>query len=113
MHEQKISPPLAEQLKESAGGNRLDVIVELAQPAAHDAPEASRAARIAARKEAFAQTAGPVESLIHRLGGEVTDRAWINGVLRARLDKDAISALSAHRAVTRLDSPHRLKADVA
>jgi hypothetical protein len=112
MHEQKISLPLAEQLKESTGRHHLDVIVELAQPAAHDAPEESRASKIAARKEAFSKTAEPVESLIRSLGGEVTDRAWINGALRARIDQNTISALSAHNGVTRLDVPHPLKADV-
>jgi hypothetical protein len=111
MYDQKISPPLAEQLKASTGGKRLDVIVELAQDSGRDTSEAPRAAKIAARKAAFAQTAEPVETLIRSLGGEVTDRAWINEVLRARLDKDAISALSAHRAVTRLDVPHQLNAD--
>jgi hypothetical protein len=112
MYEQKISQPLADQLNASTGGNRLDVIVELAQPPAHDAPGEPRAGKIAARKEAFAKTAEPVETLIRNLGGEVTDRAWINGVLRARIDENTISALSAQNDVTRLDVPHPLKADV-
>jgi hypothetical protein len=112
MDEQKVSRSLAEQLTESTVSSRHDVIVELAQPAAHDAPEASRAAKIAARKEAFAKTVEPIESLIRGLGGEVTDRAWINGVLRARIDENTISALSAQNHVTRLDVPHPLKADV-
>ena len=111
MHENKISRPLAEELKKSTG-NRLDVIVELAQPAANDDPEESRPAKIAARQQAFARASEPVESLIRSLGGEVTDRAWINGVLRARIDENTISVLSAQNYVTRLDVPHALKADL-
>jgi hypothetical protein len=111
MNSQKISQPLADQLEGATQGNRHDVIVELAQPLTHDAPEQSRAANIAARKQAFTKTAEPVESLIQSLGGVVTDRAWINGSIRARIDEKAISALSAENDVMRLDVPHPLKAD--
>jgi hypothetical protein len=112
MEAAKISPPLAEELKESAGDNRLDVIVELAGQDVAEAAGASRQAKIEARKQAFEREAEPVVELIHSLGGEVTGKVWLNGSLRARLDKNMISALSTQRNVSRLDLSHLLKADV-
>jgi hypothetical protein len=112
MEAAKISPPLAEELKESTEDNWLDVIVELARQDVTEAANASRQAKIEAQKQAFEQEAEPVVNLIQSLGGEVTGKVWLNGSLRAKLDKKMISALSSQRNVSRLDLPHLLKADV-
>jgi hypothetical protein len=109
----KISPSLAEQLKESPRNNCLDVIVEFVKHDVLEAASSNRAAKLEARKQAFERLAEPVVDLIHSLGGEVTGKAWINGSLQARLDQNMISALSTERNISRLDLPHPLKADVS
>jgi hypothetical protein len=111
MESEKISQPLAESLRDPHGDDWLDVIVELGAPEVTHDPLVSRAAHISACKEAFARHAGPVVDRIRTLGGEVTDQAWINGSLRARLAKNMVPALSSENLVTRLDLPRGLKAD--
>jgi hypothetical protein len=113
MDSDKISGPLAESLQDPATGDWLDVIVELGEPAAEDAPAGSRAVKIAARKEAFARQAEPVAARIRGLGGEVTGQAWINGTLRVRLGKHAVPTLSQDSGIARIDLPHILKADAS
>src|SRR5690349_10495047 len=102
MEAAKISPPLAAHLNQSPGDNWLDVIVELARQDPAEASHAGREARINARRQAFEQQAGPVTDLIRSLGGEVTGKAWINGSLRARLNRNMISTLSTQPEVIRL-----------
>jgi len=43
--------------------------------------------------------------------GVVTGEAWINGTLRARLDRNMIAALSKENRIARIDVPHVLKSD--
>ena len=112
MQSEKISQPLAESMQDARGDDWLDVIVELGGPDAANAAGLSRSERIAALKETFSKQAEPVAEVIHRLGGEVTGRAWINGSISARVAKKMIPALSSESHVSRLDLPHRIAADV-
>jgi hypothetical protein len=111
MGSEKISAPLAERLEHPEGDDWLDVVVELGEGPTEEDPHAPRAAKISARKEAFARQAEPVAAKIRSLGGEVTGEAWINATLRARLDRNMIAALSKENRIARIDLPHMLKSD--
>ena len=113
MSSEKVSPQLTASLKQTGEEGLVDLIVELADPPATKTDTDERTHQIAARKEAFSKHAEPVAEQIRRMGGEVTDQAWINSSMRARVSKKMIAALSEAPQVKRLDLPRAIKADTS
>lgn len=111
MRSDKISRSLAVSLEGSGPEDWLDLIVEVGTPAPQEVSGSCRAEKIASLKDAFARRAGPVMDRIRCLGGEVTEQAWINGSLRARMLKRTIPDLSEESSVARLDLPHKILAE--
>jgi hypothetical protein len=97
----KISPALESRLG-AEDDDLLDVVVELERAAPEGSPSVPKL------REAFERDAAPVSGAISSLGGEVTDQAWLNRTLRAKVPASAVSALADHDAVALLDVPHRL-----
>ena len=111
MSARKITDELAKSLAGGHGEDWLELVVELEAPPSADVAGASRADKIAARKEAFALVAGPLAEHIRGLGGEVTGEVWLNNSMRARVAKRMAPALSANESVKMLDLPRQLKVD--
>lgn len=110
----KLKSELAEQLEKMNASDLLDVILELHPQAEPPAAEpASRSELIAARKDAFNQSVGPIEEEVRKLGGEVTGRAWINQTVRARVPAEGVKELSKHEKVAALDLPHPIAPETA
>lgn len=114
--QRKFSQKLTEQIKSVASDTDvLDVVVELEQQAKTQknvAQASSRTAQIAARKDSFARTSSPVENAISQAGGEVTEKAWINRTLRAKLPAKSLQKISELREVEKLDAPRGIEPDV-
>jgi len=105
-----LTPGLIERLEAAAGDPLIDVILEVhAQPAAEPATRAlSRTEAIAATKQRFSEAAAPVEQHVMKLGGEILERAWINGSIRARVPVSSIRQLADAEGIASIDVPHTL-----
>jgi|GEM_PF-1361315 len=113
-HPDKFTNGLAAKLRRSSEQDVLDIVVEVAPSApVPRTPSAgvSRAAAIAAQKQAFFTAAEPIEAVIRLLGGEVTDRAWITQSMRARMPAGGLRRLAQHDRVTTVDLPRGISAD--
>jgi hypothetical protein len=108
----KISSSLSESLREADADDWIDLVVEVGGVKVAEQPGSDRAAKISARKAAFAQSAKPVAEEIRRLGGEVLGQAWINNTIRARVAKKMIPELTETALVSRLDTPRTIQADL-
>ena len=111
----KLTTELAARLEEANASEVLDIIVEL-QPQADLSTRITTGSqthsdRIAAMKETFSRNVLPVEEAIHRAGGEIVGRAWINQTVRARIPAQRVRELSFLDRVATLDLPHRLTTD--
>ena len=98
-----MSPEL-EQRAQGGADELLDVVLELQQ----DAPGDDSADAL---REQFSHTKAPVAEAISQLGGTVTDEAWINATMRARVPVRALKALADLDAVRAMDVPHRITPD--
>lgn len=104
MHVPKASSELGKRANAAAEHELLDVVVELTPPAsAQETGHLSRAEKIAAKKSAFRETAKPLADLIASRGGQVTDEAWLNNTLRAKVPVRCLTALGAADEVSALD----------
>lgn len=105
MHVPKASSELGKRANAAAEHELLDVVVELTPPAsgAQETGHLSRAEKIAAKKSAFRETAKPLADLIVSRGGQVTDEAWLNNTLRAKVPVRCLTALGAADVVSALD----------
>mgnify|MGYP006876736368 CR=1 FL=1 len=114
----KVTRDLARKARSSSSRKDvLEVIVELNQPSPagrnNDNSSSSRSSQIAERKESFARISTPVENAISRAGGIVTDRAWINRTLKARVPVGSLKQICELEEVERLDTPHDLDPDIS
>ncbi len=115
--QKKVSLKLAEQVKSlSSDADVLEVIVELEQQSKPQTTAAqsgvhSRTAQIAARKESFARISFPVETAISQAGGEVTEKAWINRTLRAKLPAKSLQRICELHEVEKLDASREIELD--
>jgi hypothetical protein len=102
-----LTPGLIERLEAAAGDPLIDVILEVhAQPAAE--PATTRTEAIAATKQRFSEAAAPVEQHVMKLGGEILERAWINGSIRARVPVSSIRQLADAEGIASIDVSHTL-----
>ena len=99
-----ITSALAKLASEAGADRLVDVVVELS-----DDPAAAKT--VPARRESFETAAVPVTAAIAQLGGSVTDQAWINRTLRAKVPAARLPELDEHEAVTALDAPRALELD--
>ena len=106
-----ISEKLAEELEKRESSEVLEVILELRPRASSTKEASSRTEKIAALKEAFNRAVAPLEEVLRKLGGEVTQRAWINYTLRARVPAERLKELAEHEEIAVVDVPHRLTPD--
>ena len=106
----KLTPGLIERLDAAAADPFIDVILELhPQSSARPTDKAlSRAEAIAATKRHFSEAAAPVEQHVTRLGGEILERAWINGSIRARVLASSVRQLADADGIASIDVPHEL-----
>ena len=104
----KVTPDLAAAVDEAEEHDLLDVVVELEDAAAGDAPAADRAATIAHLKRTFEAHATPLEELIQSLGGEVVAGAWLNRTIHARVPARAVHDLARAGSVAAVDKPRGL-----
>lgn len=119
MKPEKLKGELADRLAETREDEVLEVVVELAarEETTPDAGAgaggrgASRRERIAALREAFDREREPVERAILEAGGEVTERAWINQTLKARVSAAGLERLSDMSEVAALDTPRQIELD--
>ncbi len=117
-NQHKVSQKLAQQANSLASdADVLEIIVELEQQSKPQTVGGqnvthSRTAQIAARKESFARISSPVENAISQAGGEVTEKAWINRTLRAKLPAGSLQKISELRQVEKLDAPSEIEPDV-
>jgi hypothetical protein len=101
---------LIERLDAAAGDLLIDIILEV-RPRSAAAPTAqalSRTEAIAATKQQFSEAAAPVEQHVTKLGGEILERAWINGSIRARVPVSSVRQLADTDGIASIDVPHRL-----
>jgi hypothetical protein len=106
----KVTSALASKLEEGGVDGLLEIVVELAGPAAPAAVgRGDRRAAMEAMKEGFRAVAAPVEQAIRSSGGEVTGRAWINNTLRARVPARSLPRIVEQEAVTAVDVPRPLE----
>lgn len=96
----KITAELGSQLQQDRD-RPLDVVVELSP----DSTEASSAPEM---RKAFEKDVAPVSELISRCGGEVTDTAWLNRTLRAKVPAASVPRIEDLGVVAALDVPHRI-----
>lgn len=114
----KVSQKLAKQVKSaSSDADVLDVIVELEQQSnfstnAVQSEVYSRTTQIAARKESFARISSSVEDIISQSGGEVTEKAWLNRTLRAKVPVNSLKRICELSEVEKIDAPHEIEPDV-
>src|SRR5215217_716889 len=101
---QKITPALGSRMQEERGDAPLDVIVELT-------PDPVEPESVPELREAFEKAVEPVNSAIARCGGEVTDAAWLNRTVRAKLSAAGVHELTELHGVARVDVPHRIARD--
>src|SRR5688500_3082540 len=118
----KLKPNLAEQLAKAPSSELVDVVVELRPEAessasagagaARSAPaKASRAELIAAKKAAFERSLAGVEEAVRKAGGQITERAWINQTVRARVPAAGVKELCRHHSVAAVGAATRLSAE--
>lgn len=112
----QVTKSAISQSQISSDADFLEIIVELEQQSkfqmiAEQTGVHSRTAQIAARKESFARISSPVETAISQAGGEVTEKAWINRTLRAKLPVKSLEHISELREVEKLDSPRGIEPD--
>jgi hypothetical protein len=106
----KVTSALASKLDEADDDGLLEIVVELAGPAAPAAVErGDRRAAMEAMKEGFRAAADPVEQAIRSGGGEVTGKAWINNTLRARVPAKSLPRIVEQASVTAVDVPKPLE----
>jgi hypothetical protein len=99
-----VTPELEQLAGSQEAEDLLDIVVELVQvPAAAQSVEQLR--------QSFGSMRAPVDKTISELGGTVTDEAWINHTLRARIPARGLRELSQLATVRALDVPHKLEAD--
>lgn len=110
MRDRKFTQVLAGQLDRLVDSDVVEVVVELRAPPETD-KTMSRLQRIATMKEKFDHEKVPVEQLIARMGGTVTDRAWINHTLKARLPIGALTQLTELPEVAAIDAPRAIESD--
>jgi hypothetical protein len=106
----KLTPGLIERLDAAAGDPLIDVVLEV-RPRSVAAPTAkalSRTEAIAATKQRFSEAAAPVEQHVTKLGGEILERAWINGSIRARVPVSSVRQLADADGIASIDVPHTL-----
>lgn len=106
----KLSSALRRQLAATPEGQLVEVVVEVGQKVAAPA-SGSRDQKIAALKQEFSASAGPIERAIELSGGKVLDRAWLNQSLKVCLPRDAVEALGEREDVERVDTPRPLASD--
>lgn len=106
----KLTPGLIQRLDAAAGDPMIDVILEVCvpSPARPAAQGLSRTEAIAANKQRFFETVAPVEKHVTSLGGEILERAWINGCVRARVPASSVRRLADADGVASIDVPHHL-----
>lgn len=99
-----VTPELERLAGSQEAEDLLDIVVELEQdPAAAQSVEEMQ--------QSFGRMRAPVDKTIFGLGGTVTDEAWINHTLRARIPARGLPDLSQLATVRALDIPHKLEAD--
>jgi len=99
-----VTPELEQLAGSQEAEGLLDIVVELEQdPAAAQSVEQMQ--------QSFGRMRAPVDKTILELGGTVTDEAWINHTLRARIPARGLPDLSQLATVRALDVPHKLEAD--
>jgi hypothetical protein len=112
----KVRAILAEHLNKADPSDLLEIILELYPPVESASTGAtamqSRSEQIAAKQEAFSRDVAPVKEAIRKVGGEITELAWINQTVRARVPARRVKELSQHEKVAALDLSHPLKPDV-
>lgn len=106
----KLTPGLIERLDAAADDPLIDVVLEV-RPRSAAAPTAkalSRTEAITATKQRFSEAAAPVEQHVTRLGGEILERAWINGSIRVRIPVSSVRQLADADDIASIDVPHKL-----
>ena len=91
-----------------ADDDLVELVVELERVASAEAG-LSRAAKIAAHKDAFERQSAPVAAAITEAGGEVVGRAWINQTLKARVPRHAVETVARLDEVAQVEAPRRLE----
>jgi hypothetical protein len=108
----KVTRDLEFLTDEADPAEPIEVIVQVRVPPADEAA-ASRAARVAARRARFEESARSVEAAIGDLRGRTLERAWLNGSLRALVPAGRITDLAGRADVESIDVPHPLEAERA
>jgi len=100
----KLTQQLRDRLDSAPDESLVDVVLEIhAGEAPAATADASRQRRIAAARERFLEAILPIEASIHRLGGEVVDRAWLNHTVRARIPVGTLDQLADTEGVVSVD----------
>ncbi|HEY2221357.1 hypothetical protein [Actinomycetospora sp.] len=105
----KLSSRLSEQTRQADGAQPVEVVVELSAPTVPAG--SSRPERMEAARTAFDRTARAVEHLVDKVGGHVTDTAWINATIRGHVPVSGLAALADDDAVAAIDLPGPLTTD--
>jgi hypothetical protein len=97
-----VTPELQQIAEAKPADDLLDVIVELDQdPASAGSMDEAR--------QSFDRLKAPVGKTIADLGGTVTDAAWINSTLRARVPAKSVTPIGELASVRAVDVPHKLE----
>jgi hypothetical protein len=103
----KLSPVLENHLETAKPDDWVDVVLEV-----NDQPPAAlpsgRSERYAAIDEHFTSSNQNVIQTIHDSGGQVLDKSWLSGAIKARVRATDIPRLLSLDNVQLIDLPRRL-----
>jgi hypothetical protein len=104
----RISEVLQDRLRTASPDDWIEVVVEIAEvPSAH-APSADRLERLTRAEQQFTASNQDVIQSIQHAGGEVLDKSWLSGAIKARVRVNDIERLLSLDRVELIDLPRRL-----
>lgn len=115
MAHSKLSADLLQHLENSKDTEMLDIIIEVSPDensnSLSEDSKLTRQERIAVRRDSFVQQSAPIETAVQEEGGEITDRAWINQTLKARIPAKAVKKISEQQNIYNLAIPRAIEKD--